>query len=57
MKGSSMLYFFLMNYDDRYAGGRFPRIRKFCLRLLNIALAGVLVFTLTGAFLLALSTF
>lgn len=57
MKGSLMLYFFLLNCDDRFEARRFPRIRRFIVCVLNIALAGVLVFTVVSATLLALSTF
>lgn len=53
-----MLYFFLMNCEhDRFESHRFGRIRRFITRILNIALAGLLVFTLTAAFLLALRSF
>jgi len=52
------MYFFLLNTDDRFpSDARFRRIRRLFIRLLNIALAGFLVFTLVSAALLALQTF
>jgi hypothetical protein len=40
-----MFYFFLLNTDERFITGRLPRLRRLWLRLLNIVLAGLLIFT------------